>query len=356
MPGQAIALPIAGVSRRGIELDLVVDLDLGSSRALEFDDEFEFEFHLDVNPPAHMNSPSPLLQVRNLTRVYQSATGWGMSRHQVLAADDVSFEVHEGETFGLVGESGCGKTTIARCVLNLIRPTSGSVRFAGRDLQQLSRADMRALRRELQVVFQDPYSSLDPRMSIRATLLEPLEIHRVGSRPEREARVAELLELVGLPRSALQRFPHEFSGGQRQRIGIARALALSPRMVVADEPVSALDLSIRAQVINLMLDLQRQFGLAYLFIAHDLTLVRHVCRRVAVMYRGRIVELAEAEPLFSEPLHPYTRRLLEAIPEPDPAERRDAGERQQIPVTDTDLAGELREVSPGHWVRRSDGP
>ena len=292
----------------------------------------------------------PLLEVKNLHKEYVSRQGWpSRGRHVVRAVDGVSFAMEAGETFGLVGESGCGKTTVARCLLRLVRPTSGEVYFDGEPLLDVRAARLRALRRELQIIFQDPYSSLDPRMSIRATLLEPLEIHRVGSRAEREKRVRELMDLVGLPESALRKFPHEFSGGQRQRIGIARALALSPRLVVADEPVSALDLSIRAQVINLMADLQRQLGLAYLFIAHDLTLVRHVCRRVAVMRRGRIVELAPADALFAAPLHPYTRRLLAAIPVPDPHR-----ERTPLPP-DVDAAAEdapdLREVAPGHWAR-----
>jgi oligopeptide transport system ATP-binding protein len=308
---------------------------------------------------------APLLEVRNLTKRYGD-TGprlWGAGRARgaaggsgqgakqpagILAVDDVSFEVRPAETFGLVGESGCGKSTVARCILRLTPPTSGSIFFDQRDLLALRAEPLRKLRRELQIIFQDPYSSLDPRMSIRATLLEPLEIHRIGSRVEREQRVRELLTLVGLPESALRKFPHEFSGGQRQRVGIARALALSPRLVVADEPVSALDLSIRAQVINLLADLQQQFGLAYLFIAHDLTLVRHVCHRVAVMRSGRIVEMADADRLFEDPRHPYTRRLLDAIPVPDPGRERRSmlpehpGECPDVP---------LREVSNGHWAR-----
>jgi ABC-type oligopeptide transport system ATPase subunit len=285
--------------------------------------------------------PHPLLEVRDLRKHFTRGS------HTVRAVDGVSFAVEAGETFGLVGESGCGKSTAARCILRLIQPTGGAVSFGGQDLLALRGAALRAARRDLQMVFQDPFSSLDPRMTVRATLLEPLEIHRLGTPPEREARVRELLELVGLPESALRKFPHEFSGGQRQRIGIARALALSPKLVVADEPVSALDLSIRAQVINLLADMQDRLGLSYLLIAHDLTLVRHVCRRVAVMRAGRIVELADAESLFAAPAHPYTRRLLEAIPVPDPNRTRPA----LSPDTHGDTEPDLREVAPGHWAR-----
>lgn len=309
-----------------------------------------------------MTTATPLLEVEGLRKRYPGRGG-------VLAVDDVSFTVAAGETFGLVGESGCGKSTVARCVLHLIRPTAGRVRFDGKEIFSLPPREMRALRREMQIIFQDPYSSLDPRMTVRATLLEPLEIHRIGSRREREERVRELLEQVGLPESALGKYPHEFSGGQRQRIGIARALALSPRLIVADEPVSALDVSIRAQILNLMRDLQERYGLAYLFIAHDLTLVRHFCHRVAVMYRGQIVELAETEALFTRPLHPYTQALLEAIPRPDPdlrlegpavvGEATDAGEWPcrfvpRCPVAEARCRQEaptLRELRPGHWVR-----
>jgi oligopeptide transport system ATP-binding protein len=292
----------------------------------------------------------PLLEVHRLEKRYVTPAAWpARKEHVVRAVDDVSFHVRERETFGLVGESGCGKSTVARCILRLIEPTAGEILFDGRDVQALKADELHQLRRELQIIFQDPYSSLDPRMTIRAILLEPLEIHRVGTPAQREARVRELLELVGLPDGALRKYPHEFSGGQRQRVGIARALALSPRLVVADEPVSALDLSIRAQVINLMVDLQQRLGLAYLFIAHDLTLVRHVCHRVAVMRRGRIVELADAEALFKNPLHPYTRRLLAAIPVPDP--HRTRAEMPPEIASEVEDAPELREVEPGHWAR-----
>lgn len=295
----------------------------------------------------------PLLDVRHLHKTYTSRSGWLAAReHTVRAVDDVSFDIRPGETFGLVGESGCGKSTVARCILRLIPPTSGSIQFAGEDLLNLTPERLRQVRRELQIIFQDPYSSLDPRMTVRSILLEPFEIHRVGTRDEREKRIRELAALVGLPESALKKYPHEFSGGQRQRIGIARALALSPKLVVADEPVSALDLSIRAQVINLLADLQQQFGLTYLFIAHDLTLVRHVCHRVAVMRRGQIVELAETDALFANPLHPYTRRLLDAIPIPDPHRAR-LGDRTAVdaPAPEEAPPLPLREVSAHHYAR-----
>lgn len=295
---------------------------------------------------------APLLDVRNLHKTYTSRSGWPAAReHVVRAVNDVSFDVRPGETFGLVGESGCGKSTVARCLLRLIPPTSGSVQFQGEDLLSLKAERLRQVRRELQIIFQDPYSSLDPRMTVRGILLEPFEIHRVGTRAERDQRVRELADLVGLPESALKKYPHEFSGGQRQRIGIARALALSPKLVVADEPVSALDLSIRAQVINLLADLQQQFGLTYLFIAHDLTLVRHVCHRVAVMRRGQIVELADTDELFSNPLHPYTRRLMDAIPIPDPHRARRGAALPPPPDLPEEETLALREVTTGHLAR-----
>ena len=239
----------------------------------------------------------------------------------VRAVDGVSFTIDEGETFGLVGESGSGKTTTGRCLLRLIEPTSGEIRFRGEDVRACSRQRLRELRRHMQIVFQDPYGSLNPRMRARAIVEEPLVIHRLGNRAERRARVADLFRLVGLDPSLLDRYPREFSGGQRQRIGLARALALGPSLVVADEPVSALDVSVQAQVINLLMDLQQQLGLTCLLIAHDLRLVEHVCTRVAVMYRGRIVETAPAAELFSRPLHPYTRALVSAVPIPDPDAR-----------------------------------
>jgi ABC-type oligopeptide transport system ATPase subunit len=263
----------------------------------------------------------------------------------VRAVEDVSFTIDEGETFGLVGESGSGKTTTGRCILRLIEPTSGEVHFRGENVLQFSRARMRQARRDMQIVFQDPYSSLNPRMRVGAIVEEPLIIHRIGGRAERRARVEELFQLVGLDPTQLSRYPHQFSGGQRQRIGLARALALNPSLVIADEPVSALDVSVQAQVINLLMDLQERLTLTYLFIAHDLRLVQHICRRVAVMYLGRIVEMGPTERLFDSPAHPYTRALLSAIPVPDPKAER---HRIVLDPASFDRNAALREVGQGH--------
>jgi oligopeptide transport system ATP-binding protein len=259
-----------------------------------------------------------LLEADGLAKYYPIRGGLGRARGVVRAVDGVSFQVAKGETVALVGESGCGKSTTARLVLRLIEPSAGAVRFEGEDITRLGGSALRALRRRMQIVFQDPFASLDPRMRVGAILDEPLRIHRWGDGAKRRRRVEELLGLVGLAPYHAGRYPHEFSGGQRQRIGIARALAVEPALVVLDEPVSALDVSIQAQVVNLLGDLQARLGLAYLFIAHDLAVVKHVADRVAVMYLGRIVEEAPKTALFANPRHPYTRALLSAIPRPDP--------------------------------------
>ncbi|HUR32379.1 MAG TPA: ATP-binding cassette domain-containing protein [Vicinamibacterales bacterium] len=255
-----------------------------------------------------------LVDVAHLCKRFTRGGGLFSRGAAVTAVDDVSFAIEAGETFGLVGESGSGKTTTGRCLLRLVEPTSGSVRFDGEDVLAFNPARLRVARRHMQIVFQDPYASLNPRMRAREIVEEPLVIHRLGTRAERRDRAAELFQLVGLDGSHLERYPHEFSGGQRQHIGLARALALSPRFIVLDEPVSALDVSVQAQVVNLLLDLQARLQLTYLFIAHDLRLVRHICRRVAVMYRGRIVELGDTTSIFDAPQHPYTRALLSAVP------------------------------------------
>lgn len=266
-----------------------------------------------------VRSDHPLLEARELKHHYPVRRGlFGGVSGYVRAVDGVSFTLHKGETFGLVGESGCGKTTVARMVVGLLRPTGGSLYLKGRDLARLSGRELFAARRQVQMVFQDPYASLDPRMRVGRILAEPLVVHRVGRPTEREARVQELLRLVGLQPQDGRRYPHEFSGGQRQRIAIARALALNPELLVCDEPVSSLDVSIRAQVLNLLCELQAEFGLTLFMISHDLSVVRHMCDRVAVMYLGQIVEAGAARSVFSAPAHPYTRALLDAVPIPDP--------------------------------------
>lgn len=264
------------------------------------------------------NKPTPLLRAEKLVKHFPLPKNFFSKQTAVVhAVDDVSFTVYPGETLGLVGESGCGKSTLGRLLLRLLEPTSGHVWFDGVDLTTLNDADMRSKRRALQMVFQDPYSSLNPRMTVAQILTEPLKLHGLARGRERE-RVAELLDQVGLPAQYMQRYPHEFSGGQRQRVGIARALAVEPSLIVCDEAVSALDVSVQAQVINLLQDLQRQLGLAYVFIAHDLAVVKHIADRVAVMYLGQIVEYADKRDLFAAPRHPYTQALLAAIPEPRP--------------------------------------
>ena len=290
----------------------------------------------------------PLLDVRRLVKQFSRGGGrLAPPRVAVRAVDDVSFEIEEGDMFGLVGESGSGKSTTGRCILRLIEPDSGQVLFRGEDVLRYSRNQLRMARKDMQIVFQDPYSSLNPRMLARDIVEEPLIIHRIGTRSERHRRVAELFELVGLDPNHLDRYPREFSGGQRQRIGIARALALNPALVIADEAVSALDVSIQAQIIELLTELRTRLRLTYLFIAHDLRLVEHICNRVAVMYLGKIVEMGDTHAIFQEPTHPYTRALLSAIPRLDPDAPRTridfdpAAFRRELP---------MREVGAAHWA------
>ncbi len=275
-----------------------------------------------------MASPVPttrpkLLSVKNLKKHFPITGGiFSQVVGQVRAVDGVSFEVDTGETLGLVGESGCGKTTTGRAVLRLVEPTAGRVEFEGKNILEFSAGEMRKVRRQMQIIFQDPFGSLNPRMSVRDIIQEPLIIHGQGNRSQREQRVKELLDVVGLASYHMQRFPHEFSGGQRQRIGIARALALKPKLIVADEPVSALDVSIQSQILNLLEDLQQEFGLTYLFIAHGLNVIRHISDRVAVMYLGVMVEMADSLEIYQRPLHPYTEALFSAIPIPNPELQR----------------------------------
>jgi oligopeptide/dipeptide ABC transporter ATP-binding protein len=265
----------------------------------------------------------PLLRVEHLVKHFEVRRGlFGRATAAVRAVDDITFDVWPGETLAIVGESGCGKSTAGRLILRLIEPTSGKVAFDGRDVLALDERGVRRLRREMQIIFQDPYASLNPRMTVGQMIAEPLALHGLATGEKARERVAELLRLVGLAPYHAQRYPHEFSGGQRQRIGIARALAVEPRLIVADEPVSALDVSVQAQVINLLQDLQRRFGLSYIFIAHDLAVVKHIANRVAVMYLGKIVELADKTALFAQPRHPYTQALLSAIPVPDVSAKR----------------------------------
>ena len=289
----------------------------------------------------------PLVEVSHLVKHFVRDRGLFRSGTLVKAVDDVSFSIEAGETFGLVGESGSGKTTTGRCVLRLVEPTSGSVRFRDEDVLGLSKSRMREARRHMQIVFQDPYSSLNPRMRARQIVEEPLIIHGLGDRAERSERVGQLFGLVGLDAAQLNRFPHEFSGGQRQRIGLARALALNPSFLVLDEPVSALDVSVQAQVVNLLMDLQQQLMLTYLFIAHDLRLVEHICSRVAVMYLGKIVEMGPTSSLFAAPRHPYTQALLSAIPVADPGV---PPRRIQLDPANIDRNTALREISAGHFA------
>ena len=290
---------------------------------------------------------APFLDVRRLVKHFVRRQGLFARPAIVPAVDDVSFEVREGEMFGLVGESGSGKSTTGRCILRLTEPTSGEVIFRGENVLGFSPGRMRLARRDMQIVFQDPFSSLNPRMRVGQIVEEPLVIHGLGTRADRRARAEELFELVGLERDHLQRYPHEFSGGQRQRIGIARALALNPALIVADEAVSALDVSIQAQVVKLLLDLQQRLKLTYLFIAHDLRLVEHICGRVAVMYLGKIVEIGDTASLFRQPTHPYTRALLSAIPTLDPDAVR---VRIDLDPASVDRETPLRQIAADHWA------
>jgi oligopeptide transport system ATP-binding protein len=261
----------------------------------------------------------------------------------IRAVDGVSFTINKGETLGLVGESGCGKSTASRAIIRLIAATGGSVRFGGQDVLTLEEKEMRGLRRKMQMVFQDPYGSLSPRLNIGQIIAEPLEIHGIGSnRSEREAKVSSLLEAVGMSPTISQRYPHEFSGGQRQRIGIARALALDPEFIILDEPVSALDISVRAQVVNLLQDIQSERGISYLFVGHDLSLIRHAAHRVAVMYLGRVVEIATSHELYTDPRHPYTRSLLDSVPSPDPSRRRTRSPLSGDPPSPIDIPSGCR--------------
>jgi oligopeptide transport system ATP-binding protein len=314
----------------------------------------------------------PLLRLRKLKKYFTARESmFSRKKSKVHAVDDVSFDVAPGETLGLVGESGCGKSTTGRAVLRLIEPTSGEIEYMGRDIAKLSRREMRALRKEMQIIFQDPYSSLDPRMTVSSVVGEALLVHNLGgNRKARDEHVVQLLETVGLSGDHMNRYPHEFSGGQRQRIGIARALAVNPKLIVCDEPVSALDVSVQAQVVNLLQDLQTKLGLTYLFIAHDLAVVEHISTRVAVMYLGKIVEVAPAHEFYVNPVHPYSEALLSSVPIPDPAMKRKRIPLQgDVPSPVNPPSGcrfhtrcplrvpscsvndqVLTEISSGHWV------
>jgi oligopeptide transport system ATP-binding protein len=322
-----------------------------------------------------MSAESPVLvKVQNLKKYFPIHKGLLVQRHvgDVKAVDDVSFEIYSGETLGLVGETGCGKTTVGRTILRLYEPTSGQVYFEGTDLMSLNESDMRAFRKRMQMIFQDPYASLNPRMTVGSIVAAPLDVHGVPDGKGKKERIDELLDMVGLNPDFVNRYPHEFSGGQRQRIGIARALAVNPDLIICDEPISSLDVSIQAQVVNLLEELQGRLGLTYLFIAHDLSMVRHISDRIAVMYLGKVVELADRNEIYLRPLHPYTQALMSAVPVPDP----DIAETRKRVILEGDLPSpahppvgcnfstrcplakeqcfvadpEYREIVPGHWV------
>ena len=321
-----------------------------------------------------MSNKTPLIRVENLTKHFPVTRGLIFQKQvgAVQAVDGLTFDIHEGETFGMVGESGCGKSTTGRAILQLHKPTAGNVYYENTELTTASTQTMQSMRRNMQIIFQDPYASLNPRMTVGSIVSEPLDVHNIGTPDERRERVQDLLRLVGLNPYFVNRYPHEFSGGQRQRIGVARALALEPKFIVCDEPISALDVSIQAQVVNLLEKLQDELGLTYLFIAHDLSMVRHISDRVSVMYLGKMVELAERDELYENPLHPYTKALLSAVPVPDPATEA----KRQRTILEGDVPSPLRppsgcrfhprcpvaeeicsqenpewrEVSDGHWV------
>ena len=298
-----------------------------------------------------MSAASPLLKVEGLTKHFHTSRNlFGKPTHTVRAVEGVSFEIGHGETLGLVGESGSGKSTTGRLILRLEEPTAGTVTFDGQEISGLSPSQLAPVRRRLQVVFQDPFSSLNPRLRVGDSVGEPLSTHGVvRTAAEKRERVAALFQQVGLDPKFMDRFPHQFSGGQRQRIGIARAIALGPKLIVADEPITALDVSIQAQIVNLFLDLQEEMGMAYLFIAHDLGMVRHLCHRVAVMLRGRIVEMGSTEQVFANPQHPYTQALISAAPIPDP-DREAARRRIPYELVPPPAGAMLQQVSPGHWA------
>ena len=324
---------------------------------------------------ADNNERTPLLKVEHLSKEFPAESGMfakRFSKRVVSAVNDISFEIYPGETFGLVGESGCGKSTTGRTIMRLTKPTAGKVFFQGKDVAEMSKHEIKDMRREMQFIFQDPYASLNPRMTIGEIVSEPMTIHGVGTKEERIERVRELLDVVGLNPEHINRYPHEFSGGQRQRVGIARALAVNPEFIVCDEPVSALDVSIQAQVVNMFEDLQTELGLTYLFIAHDLSVVRHISNRIGVMYLGKLVELADSYELITHSAHPYTKSLISAIPEADPIIARSSHRiplegdvpsplnppsgcrfRTRCPYADglcAEKCPELREISAGHFA------